>query len=133
MAYRKPPVLVHRLLNPIALRLGLAGTTELTVAGRSTGRPCRVPVIPFVHDGTRYVLSTRGESEWVRNLRAAGRAQLRRKGRTEEVTATEVPIPARPPLIDAYRRTAGRTVATYFRSLPDPADHPVFALDPVAP
>ncbi len=131
MAYRKPPALVHRVFNPIALRLGLAGTAALSVAGRKTGQPRRVPVLPFEHQGARYVLSTRGEAEWVRNLRAAGKAELRRKGVTEQLRASEVPVTERPPIIDAYRKAAGRAVATYFTSLPDPADHPVFRLEPL--
>ena len=44
--------------------------------------------------------------------------------------ATEIPVELRGPVLAAYRVKAGKTVETYFRSLPDPADHPVFALDP---
>lgn len=36
----------------------------------------------------------------------------------------------RPPVIAAYRALAGKTVEAYWRKLPDPADHPVFRLDP---
>ena len=46
------------------------------------------------------------------------------------VRATEIPVELRGPVLAAYRVKAGKTVETYFRSLPDPADHPVFALDP---
>ena len=71
-------------------------------------------------------MSTRGESDWVKNLRAAGGGELRRKGQAEKVRAVELPVEERPPVIAAYRAKAGREVDTYFKKLPDPADHPVF-------
>jgi hypothetical protein len=48
----------------------------------------------------------------------------------EQFRATEVPADERAPVIAAYRAVAGRAVASFFRALPDPADHPVFRLDP---
>lgn len=125
MAYLAPPWFTRRVFNPIAMRLGISGTTALTVPGRRSGRPMRVPVIPVEHDGARYVVSTRGEADWVRNLRASGRGELG----SEAVRATELPVDQRPPVIAAYRAKAGRSVAGYWAKLPDPADHPVFRLD----
>jgi hypothetical protein len=40
----------------------------------------------------------------------------------------EIPIAERRPILTAYEHKAVRTVDGYFRTLPDPADHPVFAL-----
>ena len=40
----------------------------------------------------------------------------------------ETPTPQRQPILTAYQQKAGRAVDGYFRKLPDPADHPVFAL-----
>ncbi len=131
MAFLKPGTITQKLFNPLAMRLGIYGTTALTVAGRKSGRPCRVPVIPFDHAGARYVVSTRGESEWARNLRAAGQGELERKGTVTRFRAVELPVDERPPVIAAYRKTAGREVNGYFRQLPDPADHPTFRLDPI--
>ena len=54
---------------------------------------------------------------------------LRERGRTERFTAVEVPVAERPPVLDAYRAKAGRMVDTYWKRLPDPADHPTFRLD----
>ena len=131
MAYLKPPLFVRRVFNPLAMRLGISGTATLSVPTRSAGRRQKVPVIPAHHDGGRYLVSTRGESDWVRNLRAAGgRADLRTGGATEAVGTVELPVEQRPPIIAAYRRAAGRTVDSYFVKLPDPADHPVFRIEP---
>jgi deazaflavin-dependent oxidoreductase (nitroreductase family) len=126
MAYRRPPLFTRVVFNPLALRLGISGAAPLTVAGRKTGRPRTVPVIPLEQDGVRYLVSPRGETDWVRNLRASGRGEL--GGRP--FRAVEVPVTERGPLLGAYRRLAGRAVAAHFDALPNPADHPVFRLGP---
>jgi deazaflavin-dependent oxidoreductase (nitroreductase family) len=131
MTYLKPPVFTRRVFNPIAMRFGLGGSSTLTIPGRRTGQPHMVPVIPVTHDGARYIVSTRGESEWVRNLRAAGVAELSHKGDSRRFRATEVPVAESGPIIDDYRNLAGRTVQGYWQTLPDPADHPTFRLDPM--
>jgi hypothetical protein len=130
MTYLKPPWFTQHLFNPIAMRLGRGGVSTLAVRTRSTGQQETIPVIPVDYDGTRYIVSTRGESEWVRNIRVAGQAELRSKSGTWRYRATEVPVAERAPIIDAYRRAAGRSAESYWKSLPDPADHPAFRLDP---
>jgi hypothetical protein len=40
--------------------------------------------------GRRWIWAPWGEVQWVRNLRAAGRATITVRGRKEEVTATEL-------------------------------------------
>lgn len=129
MAYLAPPWFTRKVFNPIAMRLGLMGTEAVTVAGRRTGRPMRVPVIPVELGGARYLVSTRGESDWVRNLRAAGGGELSRRGQIHRFAADEIPVAERRPVIDAYRKKVGREVERYFARLPDPADHPVFVID----
>jgi deazaflavin-dependent oxidoreductase (nitroreductase family) len=129
MAYLKPPFFVRNIGNKMVMRFGAGGASTLSVAGRKTGNPQQIPVVPFEHDGGRYIVSTRGESEWVRNLRAAGTCELSRKGHVQTCRAVEVPVAERDPILEAYRQAAGRTVATYFKQLPDPADHPTFRLE----
>jgi deazaflavin-dependent oxidoreductase (nitroreductase family) len=130
MAYLKPPAFTRHVFNPLAMRFGIGGTKTLAVRKRRSGEMQRVPVLPLEYDGDRYVVSARGESDWVRNLRAAGEAELGAGDSTERVHATEVPTAERPPILDAYRKAAGKTVASYFKKLPDPADHPVFRIEP---
>jgi deazaflavin-dependent oxidoreductase (nitroreductase family) len=129
MAYLKPPAFTRHVFNPLAMRFGIGGTKTLAVRRRRSGEMQRVPVIPLEYDGGRYVVSTRGESDWVRNLRAAGEAELGAGDSTERVQATEVPAAERPPILAAYRKAAGKTVESYFKKLPDPADHPVFRIE----
>jgi deazaflavin-dependent oxidoreductase (nitroreductase family) len=129
MAYLKPGAITRKVFNPLAMRLGFWNVETLVVPKRKTGEPQSVPVIPVEHEDARYVVSTRGESDWVKNLRAAGAAEVRRKGESRKVRVTELPVEERPPVIAAYRAKAGKEVDRYFGKLPDPADHPVFRLE----
>lgn len=125
MAYLKPAAFAKRVFNPIALRFGIGGAKGLVVRGRVSRQPQRVPVIPVEHEGERYLVSTRGESEWVRNIRDAAGGEIEGKS----FRAVEIPVEQREPIIAAYREVAGKTVAGYWKKLPDPADHPVFRID----
>jgi deazaflavin-dependent oxidoreductase (nitroreductase family) len=129
MSYLKPPAFTRRLANPLAMRLNTRGVATLTLAGRRTGAARKVPVIPVEVGGSRYLVSPYGESDWVRNLRAAGKGELSRKGRREAFHAVEIPVGQRGPVISRYREVAGRTVDSFFAKLPDARDHPVFQID----
>jgi deazaflavin-dependent oxidoreductase (nitroreductase family) len=130
MTYLKPNAFTRKVFNPIAMRLGMGGSTTLVVPRRRTGAAQRIPVIPVEHEGSRYIVSTRGESDWVRNLRAAGGGEIESKGALEAFRAAELPVEQREPIITAYRAKAGKTVETYWNQLPDAADHPVFRVEP---
>lgn len=120
---------LHRtVLAPLVMRTGVAST--LTVPGRKTGKPQRLPVNVLEFDDQRYLVSPRGETQWVRNLRAAGGGELRRHGRAERFTAEEVPDDMKPDIVAAYRRRWDYQAKNYFEALPDPADHPVFRILP---
>jgi hypothetical protein len=82
-------------------------------------------------DGQRYLMAVRGETEWVRNLRAAGGGELRRRGKVEPFrVAEEITDPdVRARIIGAYLDRWGRQVKAQFEKLPDPADHPVFRVE----
>jgi deazaflavin-dependent oxidoreductase (nitroreductase family) len=118
---------MSRVVNPITLWLG--GPT-LTVRGRRTGRPVRTPVPTLEVEGARYLVSGGGETHWVRNLRAAGQGELR-KGRTRELfRAVEVGGDEHDRVVAAYREHMGWRAREFFAALPDPADHPVFRVEP---
>jgi hypothetical protein len=79
----------------------------------------RVPVIPVEH-GRRYLVSTRGESDWVRNLRGARGGKLTRRGRTLDFAGDEVPVDSRPPVLSAYREKVGRGPSATSTACPTP-------------
>ena len=94
--------------------------------GWSNTQPQHIPVVVPEVGGVKYLVSTRGEAEWVRNVRADPNVKL---GDTKYV-ATEVPVADRAPIIAAYRPLAGKVVEGYWKELPSDADHPTFALTP---
>jgi deazaflavin-dependent oxidoreductase (nitroreductase family) len=69
------------LLGPNAL---------ITIRGRKSGEPRTTPVALVEIDGRRWVIGTFGDTNWVRNLRAAGAATVSVGRRREEVRATEL-------------------------------------------
>lgn len=126
MAYLKPPWFTARVFNRLAMSFGIGGSRTLTVTTRSTKREQRIPVVVPEIDGVAYLVSTRGESEWVRNVRVDPNVTLDDR----RYVATELPTADRAPVIAAHRPLAGKVVEAYWRQLPDDADHPVFALTP---
>jgi len=54
-------------------RMGISvyGSRVLYVRGRKSGEWRSNPVNPLTVDGTRYLVAPRGNTQWVRNLRAA--------------------------------------------------------------
>jgi deazaflavin-dependent oxidoreductase (nitroreductase family) len=81
---------VMRSLVRAGVRIGTFAV--LTVAGRKTGRPVRVPLVVFPDGDDRYLVASYGIVNWVRNLRAAdGRAELRRGRAVEKISTIELP------------------------------------------
>jgi deazaflavin-dependent oxidoreductase (nitroreductase family) len=81
----------------------------LEVPGRRSGAVRRTNLVQARHEGQRYLVSLTGESEWVRNARAAGgRVVLARRGRRRAATLVEVPVEDRGPVIRSYVLRAGR-------------------------
>lgn len=130
MPYLRPPLIVRNVFNPLAMRFGIGGSEVLEVPRRLSGGVQRIPVISVDHDGVRYLVCPRGETQWVKNLRAAGACRLGPHGREGGYDAVEISVADRGPVIRAYRQKAGRAVKSLFDRLPDDRDHPVFALTP---
>jgi hypothetical protein len=126
MAYLKPPWFTAKIFNRIAMATGIGNSQTLTVTKRVSKQPQEIPVVVPDVDGVKYLVSTRGETEWVRNVRADPNVTV---GKSRYV-AVEVPVEQRAPILAVYRPLAGKVVEGYWRQLPDDADHPVFALTP---
>ena len=86
-----------RFFGPIARFLLTAGiplgpNALITIRGRKSGLPRTTPLAIIEVAGRRWIWAPWGDVQWVRNLRAAGRATMTVRGRTEEVTATELDL-----------------------------------------
>ncbi len=142
--YDRPGLITKGVLNPIVTwvtRLGLSvwGSRVLAVRGRSTGRWRTTPVNLLSLDGARYLVSPRGLTQWVRNLRVAGAGELRLGKRTERFWAVELADNEKPAVLRAYLRRWKAEVGVFFAgvgaSSPDAdlrriaPDHPVFRVE----
>jgi deazaflavin-dependent oxidoreductase (nitroreductase family) len=127
---------VARLLDRGTAALSARGTgpeylVALEVPGRRSGRIVSLPLVVADVDGERYLVSMLGEeSNWVRNVRAAGGEVTLRHGRREEVRLEEVVAPdLRAPVLKAYLRRASNASA----HVPIDEDAPLAEFERVAP
>jgi deazaflavin-dependent oxidoreductase (nitroreductase family) len=131
----------NRIVAGLArLGISLAGSRVLEVPGRKSGEWRQTPVNPLEHEGERYLVSPRGNSQWVRNMRVSGGGRLVRGRRVEEFTAVEVPEEKRPELLRAYLVKWKWEVGAFFGGVgPDSSDeelrriapdHPAFRITP---
>lgn len=75
----------------------------LEVPGRHTGRMLSFPLVMVDYQGERYLVSMLGEnSNWLRNVRAAGGRAVLRHGRREDVRLEEVDPGDRAPIVRRY-------------------------------
>jgi deazaflavin-dependent oxidoreductase (nitroreductase family) len=131
-------------MNPTVrrtVRMGISvwGARELRVRGRHSGLVRSTVVNVLDLDGARYLVAPRGTTEWVRNVRTAGRAELRVGRRIEAVEPVEVVDADRQvAVLRAYLRRWRFEVGQFFDGIgPDSTDaelaaiavdHPVFVL-----
>ncbi|WP_030210587.1 nitroreductase/quinone reductase family protein [Streptomyces sp. NRRL S-87] len=130
---------LNRVIGKLArLGISLAGTAELSVRGRVSGRMQRIPVNLHKHDGVPYLVSARGHSQWVRNMRVAGGGELRVGRKVRTFTAVEIPEAERPAVLRSYLKRWGWEVNRFFKGatadsseaelLAAAGDHPVFRI-----
>jgi deazaflavin-dependent oxidoreductase (nitroreductase family) len=113
------------------LGLSLKGSRVLSVRGRKSGEWRSTPVNLLTYEGGRYLVSPRGHTQWVRNMRAAGGGQLRLGRHVETFTATEVPDDQKPELLREYLRRWKFEVGMFFEGVGP--DAPTEKLREIAP
>jgi deazaflavin-dependent oxidoreductase (nitroreductase family) len=84
------------------LGISIAGTRALSVRGRKTGKRRSVVVNMLTVDGADYLVSPRGTTQWVRNVRAAGLVEVGPRWRRRQIRATEVADAQKPELLRRY-------------------------------
>jgi deazaflavin-dependent oxidoreductase (nitroreductase family) len=137
--YLVPDGFTRRVLNPLVARLtrwGLSvkGSRILEVRGRTSGEVRSTPVNLLTVDGTRYLVAPRGETQWVRNLRAAGTGSLRVGRRVEAFTATELADADKPVVLRRYLAAWAWEVGRFFDGLrADSSDAEIAAVAPGFP
>ncbi len=143
--YNKPGWFTRNILNRTIgglTRAGVSvlGSRVLEVKGRTSGLPRQTPVNVLTLDGRQYLVSPRGEGEWVKNVRASGGQLDLLLGRTRETRhAVELADADKVPVLRGYLKRWKMEVGQFFQGVgPDSSDeqmlaiapkHPVFLLD----
>ncbi|MFJ4923230.1 nitroreductase/quinone reductase family protein [Streptomyces sp. NPDC088725] len=118
--------------------VSMLGTAELSVRGRKSGRMQRIPVNPHTYQGSQYLVSARGHSQWVRNMESAGGGELRVGRKVKTFTARQLPDSEKLPVLRTYLENWGWEVNQYFQGVTAKSsdeeiaaaapDHPVFVI-----
>ena len=145
--YLEPDLFTRSILNPTVqalTRLGISfwGSRILEVRGRKSGEWRSVPVNLLTLEGTDYLVAPRGETQWVRNLRAAGEGRLRLGKRTTVFQADELSNADKPRVLRPYLERWKWEVGQFFEGVgPDATEeelvaitsnHPLFEVKPRA-
>jgi deazaflavin-dependent oxidoreductase (nitroreductase family) len=142
--YRRPGWFTRNIFNRAVAaltRLGISvwGSRVLEVPGRTSGQPRRTPVNLLTLDGRYYLVSPRGEGQWVRNVRAnQGRLDLLVGRHRTHWVARELSDDEKIDVLRAYLRRWKAEVGVFFDGVgPDSPEeelrriaprHPVFEL-----
>ena len=116
------------------LGISIAGTRALRVRGRKTGKQRAVVINLLTVDGVDYVVSPRGNTQWARNVRAAGVVEIGPRWRQERAGIREVPDAAKPELLRRYLARWYWQVKGYVAGLtPESTDEQLRAGAPLIP
>jgi deazaflavin-dependent oxidoreductase (nitroreductase family) len=118
--------------------ISVAGSRVLEVQGRKSGEWRRTPVNVLTLDGVRYLVSPRGHTQWVRNIRVSREGRLVLGRRSESISVSELTDNEKPALLRAYLKRWKWEVGAFFGGVgPDSSDeelrqiapdHPVFRI-----
>ncbi|HTQ23046.1 nitroreductase/quinone reductase family protein [Mycobacterium sp.] len=116
------------------LGISIAGTRALRVRGRKSGKTRGVVINLLTVDGVDYVVSPRGNTQWARNVRAAGVVEVGPRWRSEPTAVTEVPDDAKPEVLRRYLARWYWQVKDYVQGLtPESGDDELRAAAPAIP
>jgi deazaflavin-dependent oxidoreductase (nitroreductase family) len=116
------------------LGISIAGTRALRVRGRKSGKPRAVVINLLTVDGVDYLVSPRGNTQWARNVRAAGLVEVGPRWRRRRADVSEVADAAKPEVLRRYLARWHWQVKDYVAGLtPDSTDEQLLAGAPTIP
>ena len=116
------------------LGISIAGTRALRVRGRKSGKQRGVVINLLTVDGVDYLVSPRGNTQWARNVRAAGVVEVGPRWRSELARVSEVEDAAKPELLRRYLARWYWQVKGYVGGLtPNSTDEQMLAAAPTIP
>ncbi|MBV8733152.1 MAG: nitroreductase family deazaflavin-dependent oxidoreductase [Solirubrobacterales bacterium] len=141
--YQRPGWFTTNVFNRTVAALTRAGVSVygsrvLEVRGRKSGEWRTTPVNLLRYGGADYLVAPRGQTQWVKNLRASGQGRLRVGARTQPFSAVELDDDTKPAVLRAYLKKWKLEVGAFFGGVgPDSSDaelrriapdHPVFRI-----
>jgi hypothetical protein len=117
--YLEPGWFTRNVFNRLMARLAkwgvsVWGSRQLAVRGRASGEWKTTPVNPLDFEGGRYLVAPRGTTQWVRNIRVAGTAELRLGRKVEPIAVVELADADKPAVIREYLRRWKAEVGQFF-------------------
>jgi len=114
--------------------VSIAGTRALRVRGRKSGKQRGVVINLLTVDGVDYLVSPRGNTQWARNVRAAGVVEVGPRWRRERLRVSEVDDAAKPEVLKRYLARWYWQVKGYVAGLtPESSDEQLRAAAPSIP
>ncbi|OBF52982.1 hypothetical protein A5756_16000 [Mycobacterium sp. 852002-53434_SCH5985345] len=114
--------------------VSIAGTHALRVRGRKSGKTRAVVINLLTVDGVDYLVSPRGNTQWARNVRAAGVVETGPRWRRRRARVSEVADAAKTELLRRYLERWYWQVKDYVAGLtPDSTDEEFRAVAPTIP
>ena len=114
--------------------ISIAGTRALRVRGRKTGKSRGVVVNVLTVDGVDYLVSPRGTTQWVRNVRVAGVVDVGPRWHRRRLRTSEVADSAKADLLRRYLDRWYWEVKDHIAGLtPDSGDDELRAAAPSIP
>lgn len=135
--YQAPGWFTRNVFNRVVgflARCGLSvwGSRTLMVKGRKTGVARTTVVNVLTFEDEQYLVAPRGETQWVRNLRAADGIGVFLLGkRATAFIATELSDAEKPPVLRAYLKRWKAEVGVFFDGVS--AKSPESELERIAP
>jgi deazaflavin-dependent oxidoreductase (nitroreductase family) len=98
----------------VRLGIGFRHNFILEVRGRKSGRVFSTPVNLLMLHGKTYLCASRGETQWVRNARAAGHVTLVKGSAREEYAVRELPVAERAEPLKEFLDRFATSVQRYY-------------------
>lgn len=144
--YIKPQSATNLFNATVARLTGMGisvyGSRILYVRGRKSGEWRTTPVNPLTLDGARYLVAPRGNTQWVRNLRATPVGELHIGRKVEPFRATELADNDKPAVLRGYLKRWKVEVGVFFDGVDAKAPeeklreiapgYPIFRIEPAA-
>jgi deazaflavin-dependent oxidoreductase (nitroreductase family) len=139
--YQAPGWFTRNVFNRVVAWLTRAGVSVygsrvLEVRGRKSGQWRRTPVNLLPYNGASYLVAPRGNTQWVRNMRASGGGRLLLGRKVQEFRAEEVQGDEQVAVLRAYLKRWSWEVGVFFSGVSAKSsdeelagiapDHPVF-------